>query len=116
MPPRSPAKLFSEWIANHSRGNLDAEVTAAVAEVTQAVTHLNRAGSVTIRLDVTNSGDRTVLVAGTVTSKVPKPDAEAAIFFPDEEGGLHTADPYQERMDLDDRTGELGPGHGPASL
>lgn len=99
---------FHEWVQGHARGTLDDDLTAAMAEVTQAVTALDKKGEVIVKLsiDTAGSGGRTVSVAGTVTAKPPRPDAEVSIFYADGDGGLHRDDPYQTRA-FDPETGEV---------
>ncbi len=86
---------FSDWVTDHARGTVNDEMTAAFAEVVQAVTHLDAKGKVTLELTVepAGSGGRTVVVAGKVTAKPPLPDPEVSIFYADGDGGLHRDDP-----------------------
>ena len=101
---------FHQWLKGHARGTLDDDLTAALAEVTQAVTSLDRKGKVVVELTVepAGSGGRTVAVAGKVTAKPPEPDPEVSIFYADGDGGLHRDDPYQTRIPVaDPETGEI---------
>lgn len=94
------AKLFHEWLADHARGTLDDEATAALADVVEAVGVLARPGKVTIELDIApaGSGGRTVVVAGRVKSKPPAAAPEASIFYVGEHGTLWRDDPYAMRI------------------
>lgn len=96
---------FATWLGKHRRGALEEEVTAALGEVVTAVAAHNKPGHLSLRIDVTPSG-RTVLITDRVTTKIPEPDREAAIYFPGPEGGLHRDDPYQGLL-FDRATGEL---------
>lgn len=100
--------LFSAWVAEHRRGELDLELAAALAEVTRAVHDLEKAGTVTLKIAVKPGGGRgrTVQVVDAVTIKVPEAGREVAIFFVDEAGNLVRDDPYNERL-FDRETGEL---------
>lgn len=102
---------FHEWVEGHARGTLDDELTAAMAEVTQAVTSLNEKGQVVVKITITpaGSGGRTVSVAGVVEAKPPTPAPEVSIFYADGDGGLHRDDPYQTRIGVDPETGEVIP-------
>jgi len=104
MPQLQP---FHEWLPTHAHGTLDDEITAALAEVTQAVIDLDKKGKVLIEIEVDTAGTgrRTVMVGGKVTAKPPTPDPERSIFYPDAGGGLHRDDPYQTRA-FDPTTGE----------
>lgn len=100
-------QLFHDWLAGHARGTLNDEITAALGEVVDAVTHLEKPGKIIVELTVApaGAGGRTVMVAGTVKTKPPEPAPEASIFFAGENGTLHRDDPYQQRFDAD--TGEI---------
>lgn len=114
--PEQSRTLFSSWLAGHSRGNVDAEMTAAMAEVVEAVAHLEKKGKVVLTFEVepAGSGGRTVVVRGEVATKPPLPAAEASIFYVGDAGTLHRDDPFQGRMPLgeparavDNETGEV---------
>lgn len=94
-------RSFSEWITDHARGTVDDELTAAFAEVVEAVSHLGKNGSVklTIKIEPAGSGSRTVMTGCTVEAKPPQPDPEQSIFYVGEGGSLHRDDPYQQRLD-----------------
>jgi len=94
--------LFSEWITEHARGTVDDEMTAAIAEVVEAVSHLDAKGTVTLKVTIepAGSGGRTVATACVVEVKPPKPDAEKSIFYVAEGGALQREDPYQKPFDL----------------
>jgi len=94
--------LFSEWITEHARGTVDDEMTAAIAEVVEAVSHLDAKGTVTLKVTIepAGSGCRTVATACVVEVKPPKPDAEKSIFYVAEGGALQREDPYQKPFDL----------------
>lgn len=100
--------MFNEWIAGHARGTLNDEITAALGDVVDAVTHLEKPGKVTIEIAVApaGSGGRTVAVAGKVTAKPPQPAPQMSIFYAGENGSLHRNDPFQQRL-ADPATGEI---------
>lgn len=98
----SEHRPFSEWIVDHARGTVDDELTAAMAEVVEAVAHHGKAGSVklTIKVDAAGSGGRTVTTSCHVEAKPPKAGAEQSIFYVGDGGTLHRDDPFQTRLDL----------------
>lgn len=105
--------MFSTWMAHHRRGELDAEVTAALAEVASAVSALGKGGKVTIVLALKAAGPsaRTLLLVDSVKATVPEAERESAVYFIDREGCLSRNDPYQQRLDhllrVNPATGEL---------
>lgn len=103
----TPRQLFNVWVADHARGTLNDEITLAMAEVVEAVTHLDKAGKVVIEIQVepTGSNGRLVMVSGKVTAKPPAPAPETSVFYAGESGSLHRSDPYQQRFNAE--TGEL---------
>lgn len=89
--------LFSRWLADHVRGTLDGELTAELSELVAAVSHHNKAGTLTLKLKVTpaGSGSRSVTVSGKVDTSPPEPDPEVGYFYVGPGGGLFREDPYQ---------------------
>jgi hypothetical protein len=110
MAEETKVRPFSEWLAAHRRGELDTEITAALAEMVSAVHDLGKAGSVVLKISVKPGGGRgrTVLVVDAVTIKAPEADREAAVFFVDGAGNLRRDDPYNEAL-FDRETGEARP-------
>jgi hypothetical protein len=104
-----PPRPFSEWITDHARGTVDDELTAALMEVTEAVSHLGKKGAVILRVNIepAGSGGRTVTTACLVDARPPVADPEQSIFFVGEGGTLHRDDPYQQRFDTATRTPRL---------
>lgn len=92
---------FSEVLPIVDSGNLDAQITAALAEVASDVGRLEKPGVVTIKLTLepAGSGGRSVTLAGEVTAKPPKAAPPAGFFWLDAAGGFHREDPYQMRLD-----------------
>ena len=95
---------FSEWITDHARGTVDDEMTMAIAEVTEAVAHHDKPGTVVLKLKIepAGNGGRTVATSCVVEAKPPQPGAEQSIFYVGEGGSLHRDDPYQTRLDVGD--------------
>lgn len=104
---------FSEWITDHARGIVDDEMTAALAECTEIVSHLRKKGKVvlTVNIETVGEGGRTVMTTCLVDSKPPQPDPEGSIFYVGEGGTMHRADPFQGTLEdvrrVDPETGEV---------
>lgn len=96
----APARMFDEWLRDHARGTLNDEATAALADVVDAVAHLEKAGKVTLELTVEPAGSngRTVVIFGRVKTKAPEAAPEASIFYVGDGGSLHRDDPYAQRL------------------
>lgn len=100
----TPRRPFHQWLADHARGTLDDESTAALAELVEQVAHLEKPGKLTLELkvDVAGRGGRTVVIEGKVVTKPPEPAPESSIFYVGDAGSLHRDDPYQGRLDVGD--------------
>lgn len=86
---------FSEWLSGYSRGALDDELTAALEEVAHEVVLSEKAGTVTLKLAMSEKGGG-VIVAAQVTASPPKSKREAFFYVSDE--GLSTRDPRQPTL------------------
>lgn len=87
--------FFSTWLAQHRRGELDAEIAVALADIATAAQQTGKAGAVTIVLTVKpNPGDSVVLV-DEVKVKRPEPSRPAAIYYLGDDGRLQRDDPAQ---------------------
>jgi hypothetical protein len=97
------APQFSEWLAEHRRGALDDEISAALLEViqqTQAVGDPKKSGKVTIELSVSTSGpdSPTILLVDKVKVSKPEHGRPASVYYLDASGGMHRNDPMQIRI------------------
>lgn len=103
--PSNPIAPFSTWLAQHARGTLDDELTAALADTVEAVNDLDADGTVTLKLKLkpAGSGRRTLTIEGEVEVKPPKPKPEMALFYVGDSGALHLEDPFQTRLDTNAR-------------
>lgn len=101
-----PITPFHDWIRDQQSGLTDDEITAAMAQVVEAVTHLGAPGRVSIDLAISpaGSGGRNVEVAVKVTAKPPQPRPTPSIYFVGDHGSLHRDDPYHARMFDDARS------------
>ncbi|MCP9819834.1 hypothetical protein KBZ18_10050 [Synechococcus sp. Cruz-9H2] len=107
---------FSRWLFAQRDGRAHAELTAALAEVSQAVMDTGRAGEITLKIRIakaTPTGHQ-LFVADQVTAKPPRPEREQSLFFFDEENwSLSRSDPRQTALPLQEvpRPGPLEPRH-----
>lgn len=105
--PRSstgqPKQLFNEWIAGHSDGGANNEITVELADVVEAVNAHQKKGKLTIEIEIEpiGSGARTVLSKIRVTAKPPRADPEGSVDYVGDLGSLHRTDPYQQRLHLE---------------
>lgn len=92
--------LFNDWLARHGRGVLNAEATAALSDVVQAVSDIGKKGKITLEIVVepAGAGGRTVAIGGRVKAAPPSPDPELGIFYVGSSGSLHRDDPYVQRI------------------
>jgi hypothetical protein len=100
--PIHPPTPFSDWLTDHAQGDVDVELTLALAEVVQAVSGIGKKGAIklTVTVEPAGSGGRTVKTSCLVEAKAPTADPEESIFFVDAKGGLHRDDPFQARLPL----------------
>lgn len=93
---------FSEQLKQIRGGDLDAEITEALAECVRAVDEGGGTASVTLKLTVKRAaGNRGYIgVKDEVTKKLPKKPAGESILFAQPDGTLWDDNPRQERMDL----------------
>lgn len=100
MAEENRRQLFHEWVQSHARGSLDADATAELAKVVQAVADLGKSGKLVVELLVepADQDGRVVAIGGRITAKPPQPNPAVSIYYPDEAGGLHRDDPYQKRL------------------
>lgn len=93
---------FSQWVADHRRGELDNELTAALAAVTERVAALGKKGTITLKIDLKANGPnaRTIVAVDQVTISEPAPDRESAIYYAGDGGRLTRDDPYQQRFPM----------------
>lgn len=94
---------FSDWLADYSRGALDDELTAALEEVAHEVVLSEKAGTVTLKLAMTEKGGG-VIVSAQVSAAPPKSKREAFFYVSDD--GLSTRDPRQPTLPYEEHDTE----------
>lgn len=96
-------RLFSDWVAEQRRGELDTELADALREVAEHVAIHGKAGTLTLTIGVkpASKGDLSaVVVLDDVKTKLPRGDRSEAVWFIDGEGDLRRHDPRQLRIDV----------------
>jgi hypothetical protein len=93
-------RLFTDVLRDIRKGIAVADATDKLQRIVQAVIETRKAGSLTVRLDIKpqKSDEEQVIIITTVSAKTPERDLPDAVFFVDDEGGLHRSDPNQREM------------------
>lgn len=89
---------FAAFLQEQSGGQLHDELSTRLHELIEAVRETGKAGAIALKIDVkpiSGTDGRTVTVADTVTSKVPRTERPKSIFFVDNTGNLSRTDPRQ---------------------
>jgi hypothetical protein len=98
--------LISEFLADFP--DLDRDIGQDLAQIARGAVDLDRKARLSIDIGVEKKGAR-VMVQVNHTTKPPKPDPEAGLYFATERG-LSKDDPWQTSIhDIDPETGELRP-------
>lgn len=92
-----PLQQFSEFISGLKRGQVDDELTAALAALVQEVNDIGKPGSLTVQIKVSKDDARMLSVVEKVSVTHPKTPRGSSLWFADASGGLHRDDPYQTR-------------------
>lgn len=89
---------FAAVLQEIRKGNLHAELSLAVQEVVRAVKDTNKAGSVTLTLQIKPLKDNpdVLTVLDDVKVKRPVETRKPSIYFGDDEGNLTRSDPRQD--------------------
>lgn len=92
---------FAELITLLDRGTVHAEASRVLHDLTAAVADTGKAGTltITVRLSPLKGSTDQMVVAAQVSSKLPKSEPAAAIFWRDRAGSLVRTDPNQPELD-----------------
>lgn len=78
----------------------DEDLAEKLREVCQSVRSTNKAGTLTVTIQVEPNGDNRILIkVPTINVKTPQPSRGSAIFFLDEAGHISRRDPRQRSFD-----------------
>lgn len=81
--------------------HLSIQIDTACREAIRAAQLTGKSAAVTIKLSIKRDAERRVTFAADVATKLPRPSVSAVTLFTDDEGGVHSADPRQARIDFD---------------
>lgn len=94
-------KPFAAVLQEHRDGVLHAELSEKLAELVRAVAEEDKSGTLTLGLRVgPGPMPGSIVISPTVTSKVPTPPLDAALFFHDDSGNLSRRDPRQPELPI----------------
>lgn len=93
---------ITDILRDYRKGKLVEVATQDLADVVRSVLATGQKGELTVTLTIKpNKGDdHQVLITASVKKKEPREAIQDAIFFTDNDGGLHRADPRQTEMEL----------------
>lgn len=91
---------FMAVLREQRNGMTHSELTDSLSEVVQAVLETGKAGSLTLTMKVSLSGDGAVIVTDDVKVKVPQPERKGSVFFADQFGNLSRSNPNQPELPL----------------
>lgn len=96
------AKPITDALRLLQRGNFAAEAGDALAQLVTAVSTQNKAGKMTIEINVKPAGKKNaaLIVTPKFTVRAPADAPDETLLFPTPEGNLETSDPNQVEMDL----------------
>lgn len=92
-----PVPSFSQFLAEHKRGELELEAAHKLAELTEACQETGKSGSLTLTIKVAapKPGSRTVNIAATTKLTKPEHSPEISTYFVGPGGALERDDPSQ---------------------
>lgn len=101
-PPAIVANTFESVLRNQRKGNMAAELSEKLQQLTKAVMSIGKPGKITLVLSVDpNSGDGScVSVEDKIELKLPQATKPKSIFYTTEEGQLVRDNPEQKTLDL----------------
>lgn len=88
---------FSTWLRDYKGGAVDDQLTAAMSDVARGVQLLEKKGSVTLKLTLSEQGGGVVVVPE-VKRDVPQPATSGQFFYVADDGSLSRRDPNQPQL------------------
>jgi hypothetical protein len=90
---------FHTFLEEFAHGAVNRRLTSRLSELVLACNQTGEKGSLTVKINVQAKGGMAQVSIGVKTSK-PEGALPADMFFPDEEGRLHTENPRQRKLPL----------------
>jgi hypothetical protein len=98
MPALQPAPVsFVDWLDQYGHGSLNDKLTAALAEVAQQVQLLDKAGKLTLVLNVSAKAGG-VVVTPDIKVAAPESKQSGQFFYVAPDGSLSRRDPNQPTL------------------
>lgn len=92
-------KPFAAFLREQRGGLTHSELSEALAEVAAAVREHQKAGSLTLTINIAPAKyDGAVEVSDTIKTKLPEADRHAGLFYPSDTGYLSRNDPRQPQL------------------
>lgn len=101
MPENNSQKQeFASILLQLNKGLAHDKASEELREAVAAVKELGKPAEMVIKLKITpvKNNSSVVQIEAQTAAKIPKPPVKPAIFFADDEGGLHRNDPTQRSM------------------
>lgn len=98
------SRPFADVLRDLSGGQTYETLTLDLANVVQEVIRTQKAGAITLTLNISANGPGSVQIADTIKTKVPEMAKGKTLFFATEAGTLTRDDPRQEKLALRDVT------------
>lgn len=93
-------RLITDILREYRNGRAADVATRKMADLVRAVDETGKTGTLTITFKVKpeKGGGSQKTIACDIKAKMPESDLPEAVFFSDEDGALHRADPTQREM------------------
>lgn len=94
-----PRIMFSQTLANMTRGHVDAFLTDEMGELVKAIMETHKGGEITLKLklkpEIAAHEVQAITITPEVSKKMPSEKQVPAMFYPSHDGELHRNDPRQ---------------------
>ena len=94
------ARQFADVLRDMSAGKTYDDLTAALAEVVEAVITTRKNGELVLKIGIKPNGENSVRVVDEIKVKVPQPARGETLFFTTASGSLLRNDPRQSELPL----------------
>lgn len=88
---------FTAFLSDHRYGELNTELTDALADLVAEVSSLDKGGELVLTIKVAPEGAG-IVVKDVVSVKLPEPPPPVTFYYPTGDGGLSKRDPRQPQL------------------